>query len=150
MTDPDALARCLAKPDKTSATGECLHTAVSGLLSVMSARTLLAYTDATTSPIEVLRNCHAVGHIIGEETFKRSDTLEAALSSCSTACRSACLHGALGAGVLAQLGEEYAGEDIVHADNATIERIGGPYCAKSAQLCHGIDITVNITIKEKI
>ena len=132
---PEALLSCLEDPATTSA---CLHETIPQLLSYMSTKTLQAYTVAESTPAPIRDRCHAIGHIIGQENFKKAGALEIALSACSNACRAACLHGTLGAGVLAELGEEYPDEDIAHADIATIEEIGSKYCASSAGLCHGI------------
>ncbi len=135
---PASLFDCFATTTDPTFASKCLHTTVSTLLSQMSTRQVQTYTVASSSPRTILDQCHPIGHILGEETYKKAGVLETALSMCSNDCRAACLHGVLGAGVLATLGENYPDEDIAHADDATIEKIGSQYCAKSTSLCHGI------------
>lgn len=83
-------------------------------------------------------NCHIIGHYIGGYAYKNSSSLEDTLSKCTNDCRSSCLHGALGEAVLSELGEVYAGDDIAHADSATLNQLGERYCSESTVLCHGI------------
>lgn len=135
---PNSLVGCFATSTDPTFASSCLHKTVGTLLSQMSPRQLQTYTVSSTSPITIRNECHSIGHIIGEETFKRLPSLEAALSLCSNDCRSACVHGAVGAGVLKEIGSEYPDEDIAHADNATLEKIGSGYCKVSFALCHAI------------
>ena len=135
---PEQIATCFAPSKDPGFASSCLHTTIAALLSEYPTKTVQAYTVATTTADVVRNNCHAIGHIIGEETYKKVGSVESALSECASTCQSACTHGALGAGVLATLGEDYPDEDIAHASDTDIARIGSQYCSQSTPLCHGI------------
>ena len=128
---------CFATSTDPTFASTCLHETARSLLSSYSTKDIQAYTVASSSAAIIQKNCHAIGHIVGEETYKEIGGLERALSLCSSSCQYACIHGVLGAGVLSELGEEYQ-DDIAHADDAMIKRIGGVYCEQSVALCHGI------------
>ena len=135
----DTIASCMKKGTYEDVPApECLREVVGTLLATHSTRELMSYIVASSSPAIVTDNCHPIGHIIGEQTFKEVGTLEGALSLCPNSCRSACTHGALGAGVTATLGEVYPDEDIAHASIKEIGKIGSRYCSRSVPLCHGI------------
>lgn len=135
----EKLATCFSKNTNTTAVANprCLQQTVRELLHTYSTATLLDAASTTTAPQVIYDNCHIIGHIIGRETFARSGSLENALALCSRACYYACTHGAIGAAVLSELGEEYDDEDIVHASGSEIERFGAKYCSDSV-LCHGV------------
>lgn len=70
----------------------CIRNLVSELLDTMPTKELMQQVEAA-----IPRECHVIGHIIGQETAKRFPSAEAALSQCSPGlCAQACLHGALG------------------------------------------------------
>lgn len=135
----ESLALCFTKNIHAADTPnpECLKEAVHNLLNSYSATTLFSAIQASTTPDIVRNNCHAIGHMIGRETFARSDSLENALSICSRSCYYACTHGVIGAAVLKELGEEYNDEDIAHMSGTDIERLGKKYCNDSV-LCHAV------------
>src|SRR4051812_24519835 len=54
---------------------ECLKSRVDSLLQSHSAKELMGYVIASTSPYMVTSYCHDAAHIIGEETFIRSSSV---------------------------------------------------------------------------
>ena len=134
----EKLAACLEPDVDPTYASSCLRSTIENLLSYLPTKDVQAYTVATTSPESVRNNCHQIGHIIGAETYKQFKQLDLALSQCSSACTFACTHGAVGAGVMDELGETYPDEDIAHAGDKTIAKIGSQYCEESVPLCHGI------------
>src|SRR5262249_38891516 len=93
--------------------------------------------EASTSTVPAkFGSCHSVGHIIGDETYKKYRDVEGSMVRCGSTCSNACIHGVMGAAVTDILGTQYD-EDIAHADLGEIKSIGGKYCYQTS-LCHGI------------
>lgn len=134
----DSLVNCFKETLNPSFTSTCLHATVRTLLTEYTTREIQKFTAATSSLEIVQHNCHAIGHIIGDETYKEAASLEHALSLCSYTCGASCTHGVLGAGVLAEMGTTYEDIDIAHTDISTIKKIGAQYCDRSIPLCHGV------------
>jgi len=139
------LSACVKETNNTVAAENCLREAIRDLLAVYSTPQLMNATGAYQLPQNIRGQCHAIGHIIGEETFKKTRSLETALSACTNDCRSACLHGALTAAVLETMGGGYDEEDIAHADTETLTKMGKLYCDRSIVLCHGLGHIAYIT-----
>jgi hypothetical protein len=133
-----ALAACFVGAQESTATARCLEKTLEHLLNALDVPKVLAAIAATSSPAIVQDQCHPIGHIIGEMAYKKYGSVEEALSKCTSTCRSACTHGVIGAGVLAQLGEQYSEEDVAHALAGGIETIGKKYCDAGTPLCHGM------------
>lgn len=135
----DAISACSSTEADDNATyTRCLRSTIGKLLTNHSTKELMSYISSETTPINVLGNCHSIGHIIGELTFKKYGSLETALSQCNSNCRSSCTHGAIGAGVLDEMGESYDGEDIAHADKEALKKLAIPYCKRNNPTCHAI------------
>ena len=138
----DALLRCFPEESvvdaSLSADPDCLKRTVHTLSGVFSTKELLAYTIETTSPETIVNDCHEIGHIIGEETYRNSSSLENALAKCSNACRGACTHGVVGEAVIADIGQEFPDEDLAHASGKTLERLAREYCVADKPLCHAV------------
>lgn len=133
------LTQCFAEVDNNAVHAEtCTRDAIRKFLSIYSTAELMEFTSADALPVSIRGQCHALGHIIGEETYKQTGSLENALARCTNSCRSACLHGAISQGVLETLGGGYEGEDIAHADTGALIKMGSPYCDRSIPLCHGL------------
>lgn len=115
----------------------CARDVVRALLEKYEVRTVLAVLDDPASPEVVVKRCHAIGHIIGEENYFRAGSIESALSACSAACRNACTHGVVGAAAVEEIGMSAETDDIAHADKETILAIGKKYCTSSA-MCHAV------------
>lgn len=143
----DALSLCFVPSTDTTLTAQCLRNTVQNLLTQYSARDLMDYATATTSPSAVRIQCHPIGHVVGELIYKKYGSLEGALTQCNSNCRSACVHGAIGAGVLSEMGQGYPEEDIAHADKAELENLSLLYCKRSTPVCHGIGHVAYITMQ---
>jgi hypothetical protein len=126
----------------------CLQDTVKKLLTVYSTREVLNYAIASSSPSDVVRNCHDIGHIVGEETLRRTNSLEDTLARCNNRCLYSCIHGAIGAAVFKEVGESDPREDIAHAKGERLEKLAGKYCAQSSALCHGIGHVLFISHKD--
>jgi hypothetical protein len=133
------LETCLSKKyfGQTVVDQPCLQKTVAILLKNNSGATVMDYLTASTSPSAIINNCHAIAHVVGKEMYRASSNLEAALAQCSAKCLDGCTHGAIGAAVANELGEEYDDEDIAHASTEEVEKIGEKYCAQFS-LCHAI------------
>jgi hypothetical protein len=136
LTLPD-LASCLVGTDP-AATAKCLDADVKQLLSRYSAAEIMDYVSASTTPTDILYICHPIGHIVGGAVYRKYGSIEAALAQCNSACRSACTHGVIGAGVTTEMGEIYPDDDVAHASEAQLRAIGQRYCEQSSQTCHAI------------
>lgn len=115
----------------------CARDTARDLLEKYEVKSVLAVLDDPASPEVVVKRCHAIGHIIGEENYARAGSIETALSQCSAACRNACTHGVVGAAAVEEIGMTADTDDIAHADKETILAIGKKYCASSA-MCHAV------------
>lgn len=146
LTPPD-LASCLVGTDHV-ATARCLNADVEQLLSRYSAAEIMDYVSASTTPTNILYDCHPIGHILGGAVYKKYGSIESALAQCSNACRSACTHGVIGAGVADEMGEAYPDEDIAHASPAQLKTIGTRYCGQGLQTCHAIGHVAHIATKD--
>ncbi len=135
-----SLETCFATSTDPTYASTCLHSTIGALLKQYTEAQIMDYTEATSSAYEVRFYCHPIGHVLGAESFKRTNSIEASLDRCSisASCRFACAHGVIGAGVEAQLGEPYEDDDIAHSSAATIERLGTGFCNRSISLCHAI------------
>lgn len=101
----------------------------------------MTYVSATTSATVLQVNCHAIGHVIGEKSYRNFGTIEAALAQCNSSCRNACTHGVIGAGVMNEMGKQYSEEDIAHAGRKQLDIYAKQYCANSDSsnsTCHAI------------
>ena len=126
----------IAKNDTAYAT--CLRQKIDTLLQRASTKEIMGYLVASTSPGVVRGHCHEIAHVLGQETFARSSSLENALFQCTGQCRQGCTHGVIGAAVEKELGETYNDEDVAHASAQELAQIGGKYCANGASYCHAI------------
>ena len=115
----------------------CLHPIVADLLSHYSTGDVFAALEASSSPEILVQHCHAVGHVIGEETYSRARSVEDALTQCTESCRYACTHGVVGEAVAKEIGINGEGDDIAHADVYTIQKLGKKYCA-TPSMCHAM------------
>lgn len=125
-------------PGAPNTTPACLNDSIEKLLRSYSVGDIMTYITATTTASTVVNSCHPIGHIVGENSYKKYGSIEQALSQCTSACRSACTHGVIGAGVLAQMGEIYSEDDVAHMGTAELKKIGTSYCKNSDSTCHAI------------
>jgi hypothetical protein len=146
---PAALANCFGDEVSATSTGRCIQSRVQVLLAATSTASLLRYLISEEAAQVVQYNCHAIGHIIGEETYNAYSDMSAALSQCTSDCRSACTHGVIGAGFAQELGEAYS-DDIAHGDKAELEKQGSTYCNLGQSACHGMGHVAYIATRSNL
>ena len=144
---PASLALCFNDKVLNAETGRCIKEHVDALLSATSTASLMEYLTSSEASPAVQNNCHAIGHIVGSETYKKYGDITQALAHCVSNCRSACTHGVIGAAVQQQLGEEYPDDDIAHASTAELKALGTRYCAINQSACHGMGHVAYIAAK---
>lgn len=81
--------------------------------------------------------CHQFGHVLGEQLYSKSGSVEQALAQCSPACGSSCLHGATAAAFLAVPEVRASVEDLAHPNIGVILAEGKKLCA-NWETCHGV------------
>ncbi len=117
---------------------DCIKKIVGIVLDTTSTKNFMDFLTDSRTP-EVLRNsCHAIAHNIGAKTFDRSSGIESALAKCTNTCGAGCIHGVIGGAIQKDLGETYSSEDIEHASQQTIEKMGKKYCDHGNPMCHGV------------
>lgn len=134
----DTIADCFVKEDAGGRSDDCVRPRIQKLLEHHTTREIMSYLVATSTPENIINNCHVVAHILGQETFRQNTSLEDTLAQCTSACVDGCVHGAVAGAVAHELGQEYLDKDIVHAGAKEIEQKGKEYCEKSDALCHGM------------
>jgi len=132
------LAACVSKDPYGTAelNPVCVTQTIRSLLKVYSTAEVMKYISAPTTSREITINCHAIGHVVGQQTFLNTGSVQGALNQCTRDCAFGCIHGVIGAAVVQQLGND--NQDIEHADIGKIEAIGSTYCAQGADLCHAM------------
>ena len=97
------------------------------------------------------RQCHYVGHVVGQQMYVRMHDVEAALNECNRLCDSSCIHGIIGEAFAEQLGfgdpSESQNVDLGHIDMSELKKIGAKLCS-SSETCHGIGHTIFQVTKE--
>lgn len=144
---PANLASCLTGTDPT-ATAKCLNADMELLLSRYSAAEIMAYVSASTTPTNVLYDCHPIGHVLGGAVYKKFGSIESALAQCTNACRSACTHGVIGAGITSEMGEAYPDDDIAHATASQLAAVGKRYCNNGTATCHALGHVAYLATKD--
>ncbi len=136
---PDALTHCFTLSADRSIESDitCLEKTVERLFDTVMPADILAYANASTSPEAVMRECHLIGHFVGEVAYNKTRSVEQALSLCTSSCRSACPHGVIATAALSELGADAGVEDLAHADIRAVEEVAKRYCNRN-ELCHGI------------
>ncbi len=131
-----ALARVVACTDAKNAT-TCSRPAVQKLLNLESAAKIMDDVAVRLTP----QQCHYVGHVVGQQLFKRNRDVENSISRCSRACNSSCVHGIIGQAFAEELGLESADNsenlDFQHLASDEIQGVGQRLCMSTAT-CHGV------------
>jgi len=81
--------------------------------------------------------CHTIGHLVGQEAFRRAGELEGAIELCSYACTGACVHGAIGQAIVTELGGVDADIDPEHLSEEDVAEIAERLCVRRG-MCHGV------------
>lgn len=142
---PKKFSSCLTVSDgRYAADVPCLERVVGELMAVSSTRDLLEYIEAPSTPFGIQLYGHTIAHFIGEQTFLKTRSVEAALEACTPMTDSAaalgCGHGAIGAAIVQELGLSPAeSEELAHPDPKNIERVAEKFCSSDdVQLCHAL------------
>ncbi|MDO8481969.1 MAG: hypothetical protein Q7S75_02720 [bacterium] len=139
---PEKLLSCLTTTPQGRylADAPCLQHVTSDLMAVYSTTDLLKYISAPSTPVVVHIYAHSIAHFIGEQTFLKTMSVEITLEQCNPDVEYGCIHGAIGAAAVQDLGvNEAEGEELVHADSTTVENVAEKFCASdNFQLCHAI------------
>ena len=85
--------------------------------------------------------CHFEGHVVGQQLYMKSGSVESALEQCNRQCDSSCVHGVIGEAFAEELGygnpTESKDVDLSHLSKAQIIKLGGALCG-SIETCHGV------------
>ncbi len=134
---PSALLSCVTSGEHGETMSQsCARDTVARILKTHSPRDVLKYVTASSTPFTVVKNCHGIAHAVGEDVYRRSGTVEVALSKCTEQCFGGCMHGVVETAVEETFGDADEALDVAHAGERLFAE-GAKYCA-DAQLCHGI------------
>lgn len=124
------LRECLKNPELVVT---CAQTEVLKLLNGRSGSAAMMLLADIVPPGQ----CHTLGHTVGQEVYKRSGNLEASIAECGYGCTGSCVHGVIGAALIAELGLDENEVDPQHLDPEYIEAAGKKMCAKRST-CHAV------------
>ena len=110
----------------------CARPFIKTLMEMRPANDVLDQLSDRIVPIR----CHYLGHIIGQELYRQSQSDEIATSQCSRSCESACLHGAVGEAFMTTAGISEDDFDPKHLSVEELRKIGGRLCESGS--CHGV------------
>lgn len=123
----------------------CVHDKTRTLLGKLPAHELMNQVEAALP-----QQCHTIGHIVGQETYKLSRTPEDAFASClPTACVHACTHGVMGEVFLVSSGTEFASEELGHPTLALIRSKTERMC-KDRTTCHAVGHALFLLLSDLI
>ena len=126
--------------------GECLHENQAELESFPCVREKIQSLLLELPAHEIMRaveasfpyQCHAVGHILGQETYKMLGSVESAFGACSPAsCVHACTHGVVGEVFLSTPGIGGLPEEWRHP-NIDLIRSEGSLLCRDRTTCHAV------------
>lgn len=124
------LRECLKNPELVVT---CAQREVLKLLDGRSGSAAMALLAEMVPPGQ----CHTLGHTVGQEVYKRSGNLESSIAECGYGCTGSCVHGVIGAALIAELGLDEGEVDPQHLDPEYIEAAGKKMCAKRST-CHAV------------
>jgi len=115
----------------------CTRPVIDKLLTVADVSDIMNALQANFTPEE----CHYVGHVVGQQAYIKSKSLEDTLGRCNRACDSACVHGAIGEVFAEEIGlgtpEDDQNVDLEHLSISEMRTLGSPLC-KNEEACHGV------------
>lgn len=132
------LRQCFRNAISPAKQAACLRVHIKNFLTASTSAPLLEIVKA--SPIkEVSHSCHFIGHIAGQELYKKTGSAEAALKACSRECTYSCVHGAIAEAVIEETGfRPERALQLLHAkDRELLLRLSKKYC-KTSGPCHGV------------
>ncbi len=137
-----ALARVSACARETDGVA-CARPEIKKLLGLMNGANLMDVLSERTQPMW----CHYVGHVVGQESYKKYQNVETSISQCNRACDSACIHGIIGGAFAEELGVDYESLDFAHLSPNEIREVGKRLC-KTIGTCHGVGHVLFQTYQE--
>lgn len=125
----DRLRTCLEDPDTVIL---CARSEIQKLLSGRSGGEAMSFLEEALSSGQ----CHAVGHIVGQEVYKRTRNIEMSIAECGYKCTGSCVHGVIGEAMIQELGLT---EDVDprHLDPEYIKKAGKLLCS-TRSTCHAV------------
>ena len=130
--NPASVLKQLQKCGKEDDMIDCSRHPVQEFLQLKSAGEVMRVLSDTLSPVQ----CHRIGHLVGQEVYRKYKNVEMALGECSYTCFSACVHGAIGEAFVEEAGVN-AAVDLEHLNPEEIRSLGKRLCA-SRDSCHGV------------
>jgi hypothetical protein len=132
MSPMEGLLSCSRFKDVDQFRG-CIKGTLPAAMQAAGAQRILRTFAAEFTP----SRCHDAGHLVGQELYARSTSIEAALSQCSFECASACTHGAAGAALASVPEIRDSFGDLPHLDESMLSRLGAAVCT-GRESCHGV------------
>jgi len=126
----EAVASCAAKGSVI----ECARPIVADMLQTHSAAEVMNALSAMPLSGD---QCHFIGHLVGQETYQKDGTTEAALAECSRTCGLACIHGVIGEAFTEETALDETAVDPAHLTADQLVEIGTRLCTSSST-CHGV------------
>jgi hypothetical protein len=106
------------------------------IASILESRKGADIMDSLTDKVG-RKYCHFIGHIVGQESYKKFSDVEASIAQCDRTCESACVHGVIGQAFATKLGYEGDEVDLSHLPEEQIRSVGKQLCTAN-QTCHGV------------
>lgn len=126
----EELRECIGDKEALVTCGPVIIGELMETRSAMEAMRILASSFST-------RECHVVGHVVGQETYRQAGGVEKALSACDASCGGACTHGAIGQAFIAEAGALAESVDLQNLSVDDIRAHGEKLC-KNVDTCHGV------------
>src|SRR5262245_8939044 len=103
----DHLSVCVLNPDDVLS---CGREEVQKLLANHKSNEVMSLLSKNVTSGQ----CHTLGHIVGQETYKKTHNVEAAIAECGYGCTSSCMHGIIGQALIEEVGIDDEGVDPRH------------------------------------
>ncbi len=131
--DPFAdIANCVQKKKNSII---CTQPYIQKMLDTMSGDSIMTELNKRFDPMR----CHFVGHVVGQQLYRKYQSVEKAMKECSRTCSAACPHGIIGEAFAEQLGftKPDQVEELGHLDADELMQVGRRLC-RGPQACHGV------------
>jgi hypothetical protein len=125
----DDLLRCASKSDERL---ECGTKEIANLLKDHTGEEIMEAIEGRLSSTA----CHTVGHVIGQQEYRKFKSVELAIRDCGYRCFSSCTHGILGEALIEHAGVDIS-EDGIHFNPKQVEKYGKDLCT-NPDSCHGV------------
>lgn len=84
------------KSNNSNAKGQlisCYKGVAHNLLSVENLRNIISQLEMRKNDMILIQDCHTIGHLLGQEEYKKTNNIATSLSECTEYCQSGCYHG---------------------------------------------------------